>query len=171
MQHYGVPTRLLDWSENLFIALHFALRNAQDQSDPPIVWCLDPIAWNRATPVLSEYGPQIHVLTTTDEESEPYRPETNRKRNKSPVAIFGTHNSSRIVAQRGTFMVWGEDSKNLEDFAGDSTAKLTCYELKGEIKSLQNDLNALGFGETMIFPDLGSLATELSRIEGWRAAR
>lgn len=170
MQHYGVPTRLLDWSENIFIAAHFALYGSLANDDPPIIWCINPVMWNRATPVLSEYGAQIQVLTTTDDESDPYRPETSRRRNKSPVAIFGTHNSSRIVAQRGTFMVWGEDLRPLEEFADETAGTIWSIELSGDLTQLSTDMNALGFGETMVFPELGSLATELSRVEGWRGA-
>lgn len=169
MQHYGMPTRLLDWSENLFVALHFALSVQLQNEDPPVVWCVDPVAWNRATPVLSEYGAAIQVLTTTDEESDAYRPETGRRRNKSPVAIFGAHNSVRIVAQRGTFMVWGEDVRPLTEFATENQAVLYKFILTGPGSELKADLNALGFGETMVFPELGSLATELSRVEGWRS--
>ncbi len=72
MQHYGVPTRLLDWSENLFISVHFALVGAGGTDEPPVIWCLDPIGWNRAAPVLSEFGNAIQVLTTTDDESDSY---------------------------------------------------------------------------------------------------
>lgn len=109
MQHYGVPTRLLDWSENLFISVHFALLGEGAPDDPPVIWCLNPVGWNRSAPVLQEYGDTIQVLTTADEEIEGYKPETKKKRSKTPVAIFGTHNSNRIVAQRGTFVIWGED--------------------------------------------------------------
>ena len=169
MQHYGVPTRLLDWSENLFISVHFALLGKGAEGDSPVIWCLDPVGWNRAAPVLSEYGSQIQVLTTSDDESEAYRPETSRRRAKTPVAIFGTHNSNRIVAQRGTFMVWGEDLRTLEEFAEESVSTLWKFQIRGDRSTLRYELNALGFGETMVFPELGSLAAELSRVEGWRA--
>jgi hypothetical protein len=31
MQHYGIPTRLLDWTTNLLVALYFCCNNNQDQ--------------------------------------------------------------------------------------------------------------------------------------------
>ena len=170
MQHAGFPTRLLDWSENLFVAAYFALHSgvAENQEDSPVIWCVDPVGWNRATPLLSEYGDSVHVLTTVDSDLEAYRPETTIRRAKSPVMMFGTHNSARMVAQRGTFMVWGEDTRPLEEFAGEVEATLWRLEIGGDRELLSRDLDVLGFGETMVFPDLTALAVELSRVEGWR---
>ena len=169
MQHHGVPTRLLDWSENLFVAAHFALNGTQLIGDQPTMWCLDPIQWNRSMPVLTEYGEAIHVLTTSDEESEPYRPEVTRRRNRSPVTLFGTHHSGRIVAQRGTFMVWGEDTRSLEAIANEGPGQLWKFPIDGDAAQLRSELNMLGFVESMVYPELTSLAAELARVEGWRA--
>lgn len=170
MQHYGIPTRLLDWSENLFIAAYFSLMGAGEDTTPT-VWCMDPVSWNRSTKVLSEFGESIHVLTTSDDDAEAYRPDTQKRRNKSPVAIFGTHNSARIVAQRGTFVVWGEDPRGMEAFSEEMKCTLWCLRLKGAPVQLAKDLGSLGVGETMIYPELKSLANELAQIEGWRDVR
>lgn len=177
MQHFGMPTRLLDWSENLFVAAHFSLDEgstpnhtaADHEGDcKPIIWCMDPIAWNRSTPVLSEFGEAIQVLTTADDELDAYRPETNKRRQKSPIAMYGAHNSARIVAQRGTFVVWGNEVQTLEEMSVDRPARLWCLELSGARAELAKSLRLLGFGETMVFPELPSLGIELSRTEGWR---
>jgi hypothetical protein len=40
MQHYGAPTRLLDWSYSVFVALYFALENAEEKKDSAL-WAIN----------------------------------------------------------------------------------------------------------------------------------
>jgi hypothetical protein len=42
MQHHDAPTRLLDWSDGSLMALHFALRDKQDDKDDSLVYVLQP---------------------------------------------------------------------------------------------------------------------------------
>lgn len=170
MQHYGLPTRLLDWSENLFVAAYFALSsNIYDSEQLPVIWCVDPVNWNRRAPNLAEFGNSIHVLTTADEDADPYRPQTTKRRYRTPVAIFGTHNSQRIVAQRGTFFVWGNETSDLTHFAGTDGPTLWKLRVTGDRDQLAKSMQFLGFGETMVFPELPALGQELARTVGWRS--
>jgi hypothetical protein len=65
-QHVGLPTRLLDWTEGLFVGLHFALLE-----EMPVVWMLDPVGLNRKS-VPEEYiKDNVFPLTWLDEERSP----------------------------------------------------------------------------------------------------
>jgi len=182
MQHHGAPTRLLDWSENLYVAAYFSALKASaghtcgehDGACVPTIWMLRPVAWNAHIPQLQDTG--IAVLTVADDEAKRWEPQTHTserlaKRAKWPVAMYGVHNTARIVAQRGTFTIAGDSWQSMDTvyqaedvFAG----CLTKFELvDSDSAALMGELSRLGFAESMIFPDLVGLSRELDRSEGW----
>jgi len=174
MQHHGVPTRLLDWSENLYLGLYFALavgqQHPEGHADPdhicsPTLWCLDPTAWNQGLPHLHDL--EVSVFTTSDDLlNNSYAPATedpNRtlQRHLAPVAMYGSHNSPRIVAQRGTFTVAGKGLEGMETFNVEDHV-LTKFIFDLNDAALRTQMTALGFTESMIYPDLPALAKELA---------
>ncbi|MCH8877938.1 MAG: FRG domain-containing protein [Chloroflexi bacterium] len=46
-QHFGLPTRLLDWTEGLLFALHFSLYHSRQARYGSAIWMLNPIELNR----------------------------------------------------------------------------------------------------------------------------
>jgi hypothetical protein len=179
MQHYGIPTRLLDWTENPLIALHFALMEATKSRTPKgrwtfeadaAVWILDPIAWNRHALFYMSYGGG--VLSPGDEGLKGYRPTPKfAGMHGQPVALYGAHNSARIVAQQGVFTIFGKGAKPMEQVFRDDAFPAGCLRKiivqKSLIPKMRRSLLNHGITESVVFPDLEGLAREIKRVFGF----
>jgi hypothetical protein len=183
MQHFGVPTRLLDWTENPFVALYFALTSAHMnyQLAPPAyeqdaaVWILQPEVWN-----FHARGSRPNDRKVFSLESQAlltYKPQQQgaidgANLGKPTLAVYGPHNNERVVAQRGTFTLFGADVDIMEDqftngsYHQDSLIKIIIP--KDEIGSLLKQLAAIGVTDSTVFPDLSGVAKEIARKEGFR---
>lgn len=177
MQHYGVPTRLLDWTENPLIALHFALmptlppRGGTAERDAA-VWILDPVKWNRHA--LRHLRFDGGVLTPDDEAAKGYRPVPKFEgMHNLPVALYGAHNSARIVAQQGVFTIFGRGSRPMEEVHELERFPSACLTKviisRSKVVSMRKSLLNHGITESVVYPDLEGLAREIKRVFGFNA--
>ncbi|MFQ4149745.1 FRG domain-containing protein [Arthrobacter sp. LAPM80] len=169
MQHYDVPTRLLDWSESAMVALWFALNSKAKDREFASVWTLNPTKWNQKVFEFQSY--RGGIMSISDLQLLGYKPGAGAtSMNTMPAAIYGTHNSPRIVAQRGAFTIAGSDLTALEETEAARNVDGLLSRIvimESEVPIMQKQLSQTGFTESMVFPDLPGLARELSSMEGF----
>lgn len=170
MQHYGAPTRLLDWTESPVIALYFAVRDNPGYYDSS-VWMLDPYELNRASINKAEViSPSALGANESDIRSvSPWLPERWSKKRlpDGPLAIFPTHIARRISSQKSCFTIHGRRESGFLRFARRKKPCLKKIIIPAYAATkVRLDVQNYGIDETTIFPDLEGLARAL--VTGYR---
>lgn len=162
MQHYGLPTRLLDWTSSPLVALYFAMEEElQDCNNHRVVWMFDPARMNRN---LYDTAEVFDSRQNYVKEHLPVclRSDNSHEISVSPAALaipLDRHNK-RIAAQKGYFTVHGEQNLPIWKYS-DRLQKIIIEEKNRDY--FRNALFVMGFKEDDIFKDLNSLSKRITR--------
>ena len=165
MQHYGLPTRMLDWSQSPLVAVFFATETYKQTPD------IDACVWVLAPGLLNEregFGNCIYPIDadTTQEMLLPafkhahHNPELKGK----ILACSSTENNLRMYAQHSNFTVHNSPDR-LEDICDENMLYkiiIPCERKEYFIESLR----VFGITQGAIYPDLDHISSDLKDSYG-----
>ena len=162
MQHHRAPTRLLDWTESPLVALYFAAEETKNSSLDGAVWCLDPLALNKAANLTFKFEAEIPAFGR-DRVLKSYLPSrvAENPAKLFPVAIIEPRNTPRMSAQLGVFTINHRRHTPIEAI-GDRK-QVWRWIIPAEAKpEIMRELVHLAFSDLTLFPELDKVAS-LSR--------
>ncbi len=152
-QHYGVPTRLLDFTYSHLISLMFAVENSLISDSPN-----DAVIWFLAPQMLNEISiKQMNIINISD----PSLKTNFFANNDLPSVVSCTKTNKRINAQNGVFVLF-----NMEHGALETQKQADKYLKKVVIpadktKDMLVSLFKMGMRFSHLYPEIQSISKDI----------
>lgn len=161
-QHYGLPTRLLDWTENPLIGLYFAVEDDNADEAEPVdgaLFELDPARLNKAA---FDEAPNV-VMFDEDKFLDDYLPGVAKGPRQGPIAAVAGRSFDRIIAQVGAFTVNHREHEDLESVHGGSHVHRVRVPATAK-PHLRAELADMNVNASTVYPDLWHLADHVKGL-------
>lgn len=162
MQHYGLPTRLLDWTESPLIACYFAVEEASEKTQDVdgALFALNPYRLNyyqaKLSGLLNSQVPQaFQIAQRAFVSADPSQCKV--------LAIAPNLIDIRMISQLSGFTIHDERDYLEENVKSDDF--LVKFEIPAQSKEkLREQLKHAGLRPSSLFPDLEHLSKEVKSI-------
>jgi len=167
-QHYGLPTRLLDWTYSPYVALHFVTANLEKFHLDGVIWAVDYLKTHQQLPhslqnQLAEEGANVFTVRMLTE-SLPNLQDFNQLGGHYPIFFEPPSIDERISNQFALFSVMPEACGVLSRWLQKHPTLWRRIIIPASLKwETRDKLDQANITERVLFPGLDGLSSWLKR--------
>lgn len=168
-QHFGLPTRLLDWSYSPLVAAHFATEDIYEYDKDGAIFAIDLHEGFSSLPdVLRNELERSHASSFSLSMLEKYANDFEELRALSDKPFFLFYepaaSNDRIANQYALFSVCSDSSKLITDLVDDEYTTLRKIIIPKEVKlEIRDKLDYINISERMLYPGLDGICSWITR--------